>query len=312
LCRMFDQLVEPVLCYGCQVWGPDIFSAHLDFEHILQRDKNPVEAVHIDFLRLIGGLPTSSPLWILFLEFGRVPIHFHWISLCTRFWHKAVHTTDDSVNVLLRLAMMDNIKLALDNSQQCWVSKFLRSLVMIGFISDTDLMACTTVSQVTDLPINEACVTQCLQGFWKSQALGDTCNPRYVANNVPITYSRYQSWVYTVAPPPHVTAFLPTNMKHMLIRLRSTGFPLHAYSNLHRREKIPRSQRLCKACVSKGLNCVEDDLHFLIECPSYSHIRLKHATIFHDEATPASIYNFPNQAHLGKALKSMLLQRRLA
>jgi len=33
--------------------------------------------------------------------------------------------------------MMDNIKLALDNSQQCWVSKFLRSLIMIGFISET-------------------------------------------------------------------------------------------------------------------------------------------------------------------------------
>jgi len=42
LCRMFDQLVEPVLSYGCQIWGPDMFHDKLDIHHIISRTNNPL------------------------------------------------------------------------------------------------------------------------------------------------------------------------------------------------------------------------------------------------------------------------------
>jgi hypothetical protein len=315
LCRMFDQLVEPVLSYGCHVWGPDVFHQHLQLSTILKRNNNPIEAVHIDFLRLVGGLPPSSPLWILFWEFDRVPLHFRWITLCARFWHKVLHSTSVDMNVLLRQAMKDNIELALQRAQHCWVFKFLTSMVSIGTISQEALDACNTLEQIIALPITEDSVRSCLGVYWKalgSQIIGDPPKPRDAHDGTPITYARYKEWVESGKSPMHLSAFLPTHLKHNLIRLRSTGFPLLAFSNQLRKGKIPRSQRLCKACVLKGVNCVEDDMHFLIECPAYSIIRSQYATIFHDEATPASIYNYSNQFLLGKAIKSMLLQRSTA
>ena len=41
----------------------------------------------------------------------------------------------------------------------------------------------------------------------------------------------------------------------------------------HVRPKIPSDQRVCKLCT---LNIVEDEIHFLIQCPVYQDIRDKY------------------------------------
>ena len=154
LCRMFDQLVRPVLSYGCQIWGPDVIYNRLDIDHVLSRKKNPLEAVHIDFMRYLGGLPKSSPLWILYNEFQRTPLHFHWLALCARFWTKATtlsQLTHPNSNILLRNCMVDNIHLMVTGSTDCWVAKFMHSMAYIGIISHQDLKACKSVVDYTSL-----------------------------------------------------------------------------------------------------------------------------------------------------------------
>ena len=92
----------------------------------------------------------------------------------------------------------------------------------------------------------------------------------------------------------------------MIIRFRSTSFPLAIQVGRCSKHRVPRSQRLCKAC---NLHCTEDDKHFLLECPAYNHIRQRYATIFTPTASPASILNTCNQGLLGQALKVMLAHR---
>jgi hypothetical protein len=319
LCRLFDQLVYPVLSYGCQVWGPDIFhDRYTSPQAMVDRSKNPIEGVHIDFLRILGGLPSSSPLWILFTEFARTPLHFHWLVLCTRFWVKAVGplkrpdlaAMETESNVLLREAMVDNIKLGL-HTPNCWVSKFMKSLVCIGVISGEELSACETVEHFINLPIDENYVRLCLHKFWTSACASVfylSCQPRHILDDTPITYHRYNSWVTSKEDPPHLTAFLPTSLKHMIIRFRVSGYPLAFQSTKLKRQKTPRSHRYCAACqkLSPCVKVMEDDLHFWIECPAYSEIRKSYPSLFHIDASPISILNTPDQVLLGKVLSLML------
>ncbi len=63
------------------------------------------------------------------------------------------------------------------------------------------------------------------------------------------------------------------------------------------RDMIPRSMRLYKACLIDNVCasctwCVEDDTHFLLECPAYDCIRLNHDKLFHEGSTPVSVLNF--------------------
>ena len=109
---------------------------------------------------------------------------------------------------------------------------------------------------------------------------------------------------------PHLTAFLPTFIKHEILRLRCTSYPLAIQMGRRQRDKIPRSMRLCKACfIDNVCACVEDDKHFLLECPAYDFIRLKYDKLFHEGSTPVSVLNFPDQNLFGQVLHEMLQHR---
>jgi hypothetical protein len=320
LCKLFDQLVYPVLSYGCQVWGPDLLhDRYLSIHSILDRQKNPLEGVHIDFLRHIGGLPSSCSLWLLFKEFARTPLHSHWLTLCTRFWCKAVdsvlrHENTDEIesNVLLCAAMFDNITLSMSTTN-CWVSKFMKALVAIGVISGNDLEACTSVTDFVQLPITESSVKESLDRFWTSTCssiLHEITAPRSMPDDKSITFSRYNAWVASTSGPAHLTAFLPTHIKHMIIRFRVNGYPLAFQSHKLKNKKTPRSQRLCEACKHMHHDpVVEDDMHFLLECPVYNSIRNQYPSIFSNGSLPSIILNNSDQALLGKALHHMLQHR---
>lgn len=207
--------------------------------------------------------------------------------------------------------MRDNIALMLDGSTTCWAAKFLTTMANIGVISHSSLTSCLLVENCTSLPIDETIVKDKLHSLWVDlcrETFGKVVtDPRSFPDSIPVTYVRYRTWVDDNQAPKHLSAFIPNHIKHMLIRFRCTSFPLAIQIGRNSKKKIPRSQRLCKACC---MACVEDDKHFLLECPAYKHIRQEYPAIFANTASPANILNFPNQGILGNAMKSMLALRK--
>jgi hypothetical protein len=314
LCRVFDQVIKPVVSYGCHVWGPDIFYDKISIGNILSRTKNPLEGVHIDFMRHLGGLPSSSPLWILYSEFQRTPLLFHWLALCARFWARSTSSAyNPSENILLRAAMRDNIALMLGGCHDCWAARFLKTMVGVGAISQEALDACRTVDDCIIMPISESIVVDKLKFLWLSmcqETFGTLADPRDIPDSIPTTNIRYRMWVNANQEPPHLKAFLPTHIKHMLIRFRCTSFPLAIQVGRCSKNKTPRSQRFCEACAPLGHKYVEDDKHFLLECPAYSHIRNIFPLIFTPSASPLSVINHKDQRMLGKAIHTMIMHRK--
>ncbi len=44
--------------------------------------------------------------------------------------------------------------------------------------------------------------------------------------------------------------------------------------------------------------CVEDDKHFLLECPVYESIRMKYINVFIEDSTTTSVLNLPDKIYL--------------
>jgi hypothetical protein len=58
--KLFDNTILPILTYSAEVWG---------YESI-----DLLEKIHNEFLRKIFNLRKSSPLYMIYAEFGRYPI----------------------------------------------------------------------------------------------------------------------------------------------------------------------------------------------------------------------------------------------
>ena len=91
--------------------------------------------------------------------------------------------------------------------------------------------------------------------------------------------------------------------RRLISRFRSGCHGLHVDTgrfakNGHRVEK---EDRVCHVCHSTA---IEDEQHFLLDCPAYSHLRAEHAELFQaSPCTVASVINTSNPNLLGRHLR---------
>ena len=157
--RLFDILVEPVLSYGCQIWGPEIFVGKL---------KNPLklpsEKVHINFLRIMAGVGNGADKVMLMREFGRYPVMWHWVALATRFWIRAIKMGSQK---LVCKTLRADIELMLTGCKKCWSYYLLQSLTIIGVVQASDWSpggtGNVTVDSIMALDIQEKVVRESLK-----------------------------------------------------------------------------------------------------------------------------------------------------
>ncbi len=69
----------------------------------------------------------------------------------------------------------------------------------------------------------------------------------------------------------------PSASLFSLIKFRLGGHSLRVETDRWSRPKPPREQRVCRHC---SMQAVEDEQHFLFDCPFYSIIRGQHFSLF--------------------------------
>lgn len=69
---------------------------------------------------------------------------------------------------------------------------------------------------------------------------------------------------------------IPWQLKKCISKLRVGDHKLSVETGRHSKPKVPLAERLCILC---DLNTVEDEIHFLINCPAYKQFRDKYIVI---------------------------------
>ncbi len=88
-CQLFDALIKPVLSYGCEVW-----SDHMAREQF--------KVVHRAFLKSSLGVSTTTSIYVVLAEFGRLPLKIFWWQQTMRFFSRVSSEVDS--DRMLRLA----------------------------------------------------------------------------------------------------------------------------------------------------------------------------------------------------------------
>ena len=84
-CKLFDTLVKPILCYGCEIWSVlGCKSAIADLER-----------VQIDFLKILLGVQIHTSTLHVLAEFGRYPLKIAWQAQAAKYLSR-LESMDDN------------------------------------------------------------------------------------------------------------------------------------------------------------------------------------------------------------------------
>ena len=259
-CKLFDTLVLPILSYGCEVWGvnPKIGEA--------------AELLHRDFLKRLLGVRKSTMNEIVLAELGRFPLQFHFWQQILRFHHRALALGKSR---LVKLAFLEGATLAPDHeflfrNKKCWQAELDKCL-------RDHLLRSEHTGQVIFQKFDVAHVIAQGKLHYIDRVRMDHEHPSlklYVTLHDEYSYAAYLS------------AMKCWSNRRLLSRFRSGCHGLRVDTgrwegNVH----LDRGDRLCLVCNSS--QAVEDEQHFLFDCPAYAPVRVQSADLFQQVCTVA-------------------------
>lgn len=259
-CSLFDSLVSSVMSYGSDMWGVDYLRESTEFHEL--------EVLHKNFLKRILHLRNSTPNEVVMIELGRLPLKFQWFKLIIRYFNRMVTMTNE--NRLLKLAF--NVDLELPNSWsnkvKAWVVETLElqpDITWPMLISESSMMSKLQHKYFQWLQSDSRTKFKIHSSLFR-RITGENCSGQSGVNCIDFG----QGQCFDISPASYLTQVPSEAARYTLAKFRTHGHTLESETGIWQRPQVPREQRLCQCC---DLGCVEDEMHFVFDCPVYCNIR---------------------------------------
>ena len=258
--KVFDQLIRPILTYGCEIWGiVDIHSAACRQEGLYKLenafDKLPQERLNLSFSKFLLGVSSKTSHLAVMGELARYPLYLFITNQIKNFYDRLSNMEDES---LVRYAFEQQKSLN-PTPKKSWLAQ---AHEMLNYYNIADTMPCT-VSKHTLTKQHKVTLGQLEQKY--KQYWNDKIDKHTRENNSKLdTYREFKCDFYYE---PYLDMVKDRQEQVALTRLRLSNHRLQIERGRHIRPRVERAQRVCKVCDSGE---VEDETHFLLHCSTYS------------------------------------------
>ena len=264
--ELFDSLVVPVLMHGAEVWGA---TSRVSMTSFGDQERDATEQVHRGFFRGLLGVRASTSGISILGEFGRFPLLVRRVRAISLYYNRLIDLRGSG-----RL-----IDLAFRDSVQLWKEwEFMHDSAALpgtrhptprvrGWYGDTIHMLGGLGYRTADL---------LRLGEWDVPSMISDLQRRYLTGShrlgsVRQTYDRLRDWdSYTSAP--YMTHYF-TEAYRCLARFRTGSHDLAGVTGRWGVARDSHSSHLHRLCSLCHLNRVEDEDHFVFECPAYRFLR---------------------------------------
>ena len=227
---LFDKIVQPILLYGCEIWG---------FTNTAM-----IERVHLKFCKLLLHLKQSTPDFMIYGELGRYPMEIQIKTRMISYWSKLISGKETKIAHLFyklgynvnqelggKIEWFENIKNILNNCgiSNVWINqyidnkKWLKARVKLTLIDQFKQNWQATL-QSSPKALNYRIYKDelCFENYFKILTIKDAhtlCRFRTCNNYLPIENGRWMN--------------------------------------------IPRNERICNYCDLKEIG---DEFHYILKC----------------------------------------------
>ena len=254
--HLYTYVIRPILLYCCDFWG------------CLKLPKNnPIETFHTRFCKQLLGVRKQTSNDAALQELGLLPISIHATKIAMRNWERI---QDEKANTLLvtshhnafeeNLPWTSNVRniFALNGLLETYTNKVDGSVDDSGRETMSDILFTRMVDQYNQ----------------KSFGTINTSNKLCVYRQLKTEPGR-ETYLSEVQFSKHRKA---------MTKLRTSSHSLEIERGRWN-DDSDREDRVCHFCKVNGENKVEDEAHFLIDCPQYKELR--------DKLLPPRILNNP-------------------
>jgi hypothetical protein len=254
--HLFDHTISPILLYGAEIWGAFNLTTNnisqMSLKDIYSHSKILIS--QRKFARFLLQVPKQCPIEALHGELGWAPIYAKIVTSVLKYWHRAVNQDYDS---LLQQAIQTHIQLKANGN-----TNFLEIVKQL-FLKLNIYTPLATLKDYTDQQINHVIkqnVLDTIECEWKN-ALHKASNCSKPQGNKLRTYKTFKP---NFKLEPYLLHVKKKSYRKSLCQLRTSTHPLRIEKGRH--QGLKAADRTCLYC-SQGK--VEDEFHFLLECPLY-------------------------------------------
>ena len=272
--RLFSTMVDSVLSYGAEVWGPQLAAAAVAGSG---STGCAAQRLHQGFLRQQLGVSQSTPAAVVLAEAGERPLWLRWLMRSTRLLGRCQAAAEGG---LLRRALSATCELAAAGYQQCWAAQVAAGLAAVGLPLDLQ-QPCPPARAA----LRDAC-------WARQQDLLMAAAHREGA-------SRLQHYVFGTcggdlsnlgSTQQYLCAVRERRRRQALAQLR-TGSHWGA-EETGRWKRVPCEQRVCPHCA---MNATETVSHMTFDCPRFASVRARFSDLFADLPSPPTLHSFFHQ-----------------
>ena len=242
LLNLFDKMVMPSLLYGAEIWG---FRTRPEIEHVQTK-----------FCKFVLGLGSSAPNAAALGDCGRYPIAMYAKIRCVKYWLKLLNMNNSRLPRVCYNMLYSHCEAGRHN----WATEVKNVLFTCGF---GIVWICQGLGDNGSFMVDfKTRLKDCAYQDWHNNV---------VSNNRLQLYSACKG---LLEPEKYLYCVTPRRYMCVVARLRSSNHPLLIEKGRHL--CIERNERLCKYCLSQGLNSIETEFHFVMQCNMFKELREKY------------------------------------
>ena len=234
---LYDALIKPILTYASDFWGC-----------LKLPQNNPVENFHMKVLKQILGVQKQTTNLGVFLELGRIPLYIECLKLGIKNWERI---KQEKANTLLLASYRDAI-----TEELPWISRVKLHLEENGLLSLFVNQYPANKPQFIGKKLYQTLVDQFHQTAFETINKASSKLRTYALLKTRIGLEEY------------LTEIRNTPIRKQLSKFRLSNHTLAIEVGRHQGVHDP-NMRHCTFCDEVA----ECEIHFLINCPVYSHLR---------------------------------------
>ena len=250
--HLFDHTIKPILMYGSELWGSYLIDAKKDLYTKWLSDE--IEKCHLHFIRYILGVNRRTPKIAIYGETGRLPLLNEILCNVLKYW---LRIRQLPVNSLLYNVYVSNVDIY---PLKSWVSaiEILAQKLNIG--RHDLLLSNIKMVQKVKILLKNTFVAKWNHDLFDNERKGNFGNK----------LRSYRLFKNSFRMESYLVEIKSQKLKKSLTKLRVGSHNLQIEKGRHSIPYKEPCERICKYCPNKD---IEDEKHFIMLCPLYTHLR---------------------------------------